>query len=144
LSLQSRLNWGLALALGPIVAVHFAGEAERRGIPIDFPFLLAVNGGAGSVWQFGLSASGPLLMATSGHFLETITGTMSLLSTIWSPAALALVITFPVAVIFVARLLMPGHPQHLSQFPQPANSPSRCRPRIKATPASRKISSTTG
>jgi short subunit fatty acids transporter len=108
---------GLALALGPIVAVHFAGEAERRGIPIDFPFLLAVNGGAGSVWQFGLSASGPLLMATSGHFLETITGTMSLLSTIWSPAALALVITFPVAVIFVARLLMPGHPQQLSQFP---------------------------
>ena len=99
----SYLNWGLALALGPIVAVHFAGEAERRGIPIDFPFLLAVNGGAGSVWQFGLSPSGPLLMATSGHFLETSTGTMSLLSTIWSPAALALVVTFPVAVIFVAR-----------------------------------------
>ncbi len=42
---------------------------------------------------------------------------MSLLSTIWSPAALALVITFPVAVIFVARLLMPEHPQQLSQFP---------------------------
>ena len=113
----SYLNWGLALALGPIVAVHFAGEAERRGIPIDFPFLLAVNGGAGSVWQFGLSASGPLMMATSGHFLETSTGTMSLLSTIWSPAALALVITFPVAVIFVARLLMPKHAQPLSEFP---------------------------
>lgn len=113
----SYLNWGLALALGPIIAVHIAGEAERRGIPIDFPFLLAVNGGASSVWQFGLSASGPLLMATPGHFLETSTGTMSLLSTIWSPAALALVVTFPVAVILVARLLMPKQPHQLSQFP---------------------------
>lgn len=113
----SYLNWGLALALGPIIAVHFSGEAERRGIAIDFPFLLAVNGGAGSVWQFGLSASGPLLMATPGHFLEASTGTMSLLSTIWSPAALALVVTFPVAVIFVARALMPKQPQQLSEFP---------------------------
>lgn len=113
----SYLNWGLALALGPIVAVHFAGEAERRGIAIDFPFLLAANGGAGSVWQFGLSASGPLMMATPGHFLETKTGTMSLLSTIWSPAALALVITFPIAVILVARRLMPKQPQQLSEFP---------------------------
>ena len=113
----SYLNWGLALALGPIIAVHFAGEAERRGIPIDFPFLLATNGGAGSVWQFGLSASGPLMMATSGHFLEGSTGTMSLLSTIWSPASLALVVTFPFAVILVARMLMPKHPQQLSYFP---------------------------
>ena len=113
----SYLNWGLALALGPIIAVHFSGAAERRGIPIDFPFLLAVNGGAGSIWQFGLSASGPLLMATSGHFLEERTGTMSLLSTIWSPASLALVVTFPVVVIFVARALMPRQPQQLSHFP---------------------------
>ena len=113
----SYLNWGLALALGPIIAVHFAGEAERRGIPIDFPFLLAVNGGAGSVWQFGLSASGPLMMATPGHFLEGSTGTMSLLSTIWSPASLALVTTFPIAVILVARALMPKQAQQLSDFP---------------------------
>jgi short-chain fatty acids transporter len=113
----SYLNWGLALALGPIIAVHFAGEAERRGIPIDFPFLLATNGGAGSVWQFGLSASGPLMMATPGHFLEGSTGTMSLLSSIWSPASLALVTTFPIAVILVARALMPKQPQQLSDFP---------------------------
>ncbi len=113
----SYLNWGLALALGPLIAVHFAGEAERKGIAIDFPFLLAVNGGAGSVWQFGLSASAPLLMATPGNFLETTTGTMSLSSTIWTPAAIFLVVGFPVVVIIAARLLMPRKPQPLSQFP---------------------------
>jgi short-chain fatty acids transporter len=113
----SYLNWGLALALGPLIAIHFAGEAERKGIAIDFPFLLAVNGGAGSVWQFGLSASAPLLMATPGHFLEADTGTMSLSSTIWTPATLFLVIGFPIVVIITARLLMPRNPQQLSRFP---------------------------
>ncbi len=113
----SYLNWGLALALGPLIAVHFAAEAERKGIAIDFPFLMAVNGGAGSVWQFGLSASAPLLMATPGHFLESTTGTMSLSSTIWSPASLSLVIGFPIVMILAARLLMPRNPQCLSQFP---------------------------
>lgn len=113
----SYLNWGLALALGPLIAVYFATEAERKGIPIDFPFLLATVGGAGSVWQYGLSASGPLLMATEGHFLKDTTGVMSLHSTIWSPAALFLVIGFPVVVMFVARRLMPRKPQTISQFP---------------------------
>lgn len=113
----SYLNWGLALALGPLVAVHFASEAERKGIPVDFPFLLAVNGGAGSVWQFGLSASAPLLTATPGHFLESNTGVMSLSSTIWAPATLFLVITFPIVMVIASRILMPRNPQQLSKFP---------------------------
>jgi short-chain fatty acids transporter len=78
---------------------------------------LAINGGAGSVWQFGLSASGPLLMATSGHFLEETTGQMSLRSTIWSPASIVLVICFPIVVIIIGRLLMPRRVQPISQFP---------------------------
>src|SRR5215216_739003 len=106
-AIVSYLNWGLALALGPIIAIHFAGEAERRGIAIDFPFLLSVNVATGSIWQFGLSASAPLLMATPGHFLEAASGTMSLRSTIWSPAAIFLVVGFPVVVIIAASLLMP-------------------------------------
>jgi short-chain fatty acids transporter len=113
----SYLNWGLALALGPIIAIHFAGEAERKGIAMDFPFLMAVNGATGSVWQFGLSASAPLLMATPGHFLEADSGTMSLSSTIWSPAAIFLVVGFPVVVVIAAILLMPRNPQPLSEFP---------------------------
>ena len=113
----SYLNWGLALALGPLIAVHFASEAERKEIEIDFPFLLAVNGGAGSVWQYGLSASAPLLMATPGHFLENTTGIMSLRSTIWSPASIFLVVGFPIVVIIAGRLLMPRNMQPISHFP---------------------------
>jgi short-chain fatty acids transporter len=114
----SYLNWGLALTLGPLIAVHFAHEAEIKGIPIDFPFLLAVNTAAISVWQFGLSATGPLMMATSGHFLENVTGVMPLHSTIWSPAAIFLVLIFPPVLILTALLLMPRKPQQLSMFPE--------------------------
>ena len=117
----SYLYWGLALALGPLIAIHFARAAERKGILVDFPFLLATVGAAASVWQFGLSSSAPLLMATPGNFLEATTGVMSLRSTIWAPSAILLCVTFPIALVVVARLLMPRSPQPLSAFPEANN-----------------------
>lgn len=114
----SYLNWGLGLALGPMIAIHFCKEAERKGIRVDFLFMLAILAGAGSVWQFGLSASAPLLVATPGHFLESTTGIMSLGSTIWSPAAIVLVLVFIVAVIVAGCVFMPKVIRPISQFPE--------------------------
>jgi short-chain fatty acids transporter len=112
------LNWGLGLALGPMIAIHFARNAERKGIPVDFLFLMAMMAGVGSVWQFGLSASAPLLSATEGHFLEKSTGVMSLATTIWAPASVILVITFTTAAIATGCLLMPRKCKPLSAFPE--------------------------
>ncbi len=117
-ALISYLNWGLGLALGPLIAIHFCREAEQRGIRVDFLFMLAILAGAGSVWQFGFSASAPLLMATPGHFLETTTGIMPLGSTIWSPASVILVITFTLAVIVAGCLFMPKVIRPISEFPE--------------------------
>ncbi len=114
----SYLYWGLGLALAPLIAVHFSAAAEEKGIPVDFPFLLATVGAAQAVWQFGLSASAPLLMATPGHFLERTVGVMDLRSTIWSAPALLMVTTFPVCVILLSRLLMPRNGEPLSRFPE--------------------------
>jgi short-chain fatty acids transporter len=114
----SYLNWGLGLALGPMIAIHFCREAERKGIPVDFLFMLATMGGAGAVWQFGLSASAPLLMATPGHFLQQTTGIMTLGSTIWSPASIILVITFTLAVIVAGCMFMPKNIRQISEFPE--------------------------
>jgi short-chain fatty acids transporter len=113
----SYLYWGLGVALGPVVAVYFAREAESRGLPVDFPFLLAVVGAATSVWQFGLSASAPLLMNTPGHFLESTTGLMPLRTTIFTPAALTFVLVFLIALFLTARLLLPRRPALISSFP---------------------------
>lgn len=111
------LYWGLAIALGPLVSIYFAREAEKKGIDVDFPFLLATTSAAGSVWQFGLSASAPLLMNTPGHFLEKQIGLLPLSTTIWAPATLVFIVTFFLAIIVAARFLHPSRPQPLSQFP---------------------------
>ena len=60
-ALLGYLFWGLALALGPLVSIYFAREAERKGIEVDFPFLLATTAvsamiGVGVTQMFGLNA----------------------------------------------------------------------------------------
>ena len=70
----SYFYWGLGIALGPLIAVHFAREAEEKGLPWTSRSCSRPWAAAMAVWQFGLSASAPLLMNTPGHFLETTTG----------------------------------------------------------------------
>ena len=114
------LNWGLSIALAPVIAIHFATQAERKGIPIDFLWLMSVLAGGGAIWQFGFSGSAPLLMATPGNFLEQQAGVMPLSTTIWSPAALILVPSFMAAVVFVGVMFMPKTARPVSEFPQAA------------------------
>ena len=111
------LYWGLSVALGPLVSIYFAREAEKKGIDVDFPFLLATTAAAGSIWQFGLSASAPLLMNTPGHFLEKQIGLLPLSTTIWAPVTFVFIGAFFLAIIVAARFLHPRRPQPLSQFP---------------------------
>jgi short-chain fatty acids transporter len=114
----SYLYWGLGLALTPLVAVHFAKEAEKKAIQLDFRFFLSLLWAANACWQFGLSASAPLLMATPGHFLEKTTGVIPLSTTIWSPAALLLEGSFTIVLIIAGYLLMPKGGKPVSDFPE--------------------------
>lgn len=113
----SYVYWGLGLALGPLIAVHFARAAETKGIRIDFPCLLATQFAATAIWQYGLSSTPALLVATPGHFLQEITGIMPLETTIWSPAAILFVVTFPLALAGLARLMMPRESRPVSAYP---------------------------
>jgi short-chain fatty acids transporter len=122
------LNWGLSIALSPVIAIHFATQAERRGIKIDFLWLMSVLAGGGAIWQFGLSGSAPLLMATPGNFLEQQAGVMPLTTTIWSPAAMILVPSFLAAVVTVGVVFMPKRPRQVSEFPQAARVIDTDRP----------------
>ena len=88
------LYWGLGYAINPMIAIYFAAEAERKGVDIDFPFLLAVTTAAQALWQYGLSSSAPLLVASQGHFLQSTIGIVPLSTTIWSPAAIIHELTF--------------------------------------------------
>ena len=110
--------WGLGLALGPLVVVNYARQAEKKGIPLDFPFLMSVSAAGGAVWQFGFSASAPLLVNTPGHFLEDLTGIMPLSTTIFAPATVVFVPLFLTSVFIAARLLLPRNPRYISEFPE--------------------------
>ena len=114
----SYCYWGLGYALGPVIAMQFAAEGERKGIHVDFPFLLGVTYGAQALWQYGLSSSGPLLSATAGHFLQSTIGVIPLSSSIWSPAALIHEATYSVCAILLACWLMPKRCRPISQFPE--------------------------
>jgi short-chain fatty acids transporter len=109
--------WGLAITLGPVIAVYFCGEAEKKGIKVDFMVALATVFAAHSVWQYGMSSSAPLLSATPGHFLEKTTGQMALSTTIWSPAAIVYIISFAILLLVVSRLLFPKNPKTIAAYP---------------------------
>lgn len=109
--------WGLGYSMGPLIAIHFAREAERRGIQIHFPFFLATTFAANAAWQYGFSASAPLLIATQGHFLEKTIGVIPLTRTIWSPAALIHVACYLTALIAAACRLMPRTARPVTEFP---------------------------
>ncbi len=119
-ALLAYFYWGLGLAMAPLIAMHFAAAAERKGLAVDFPFLLAAVMAAGAVWQFGFSSTAALQMATPGHFLEATVGVMSLRTTIWSLPALVITVAFPLALVVLALLLMPRAPKPLSAFPEAA------------------------
>ena len=133
----SYLYWGLGLALGPLIAVHFARAAEARGIRIDFPCFLASQFAATAIWQYGLSSTPALLVATPGHFLEGTTGVMPLSTTIWSPASIVFVIAFPVAMAVLARLIMPRVPRLISAFPDANALAQEAAPVVAASAAQR-------
>jgi short-chain fatty acids transporter len=125
---SAYLYWGLGLALTPLIAVHFAREAEQKGIDLDFRFFLALLWAANACWQFGLSASAPLLMATPGHFLEKTTGIIPLSTTIWSPAALMLEVSFVIILIITGYFLMPKNGMPVSAFPEAYKLTEESRP----------------
>src|SRR4029077_14228407 len=84
----------------------------------DFNWMMAVLAGVGSIWQFGLSASAPLQMTAVNHFLADRTPPMPLATTIWSPAAITMVISFLVITTVVGILFMPKKVKPISAFPE--------------------------
>jgi short-chain fatty acids transporter len=116
--ITSYLYWGLGYALNPIIAIYFAAEAERKDVAIDFPFLLAVTTAAQALWQYGVSSSAPLLVASQGHFLQSTIGVIPLSTTIWSPAALIHEVVFAAAAVLVSCRMMPKKVRPISQFPE--------------------------
>ncbi len=117
------IHWGLGLITGALLAREVARVAERRGIAVHLP-LVAAGGYLGLlVWHSGLSGSAPLLVNTSGHFLEASIGLVPLGDTLFRPFNLVYV----GAVLLIAPALL------AAMHPAPD---ARVRESAPATPAS--------
>jgi short-chain fatty acids transporter len=101
------LNWGLALVFGAVFVRKIGDAAQRQGIAIPYPLLGATAYVCMMVWHGGLSASAPLSVAESSHFLVEQTGVISINETVFSKMNLwawgLLLAAIPVSAMIMLR-----------------------------------------
>ncbi|UTR12017.1 short-chain fatty acid transporter [Evansella sp. LMS18] len=97
------ISYGFGLVVGALLGIHVA----RRVPTVDYRILMASAYSGFLLWHGGLSASGPLLIATPGHFLEDVMGTVPVTATIFSSANLFIVLfllfTLPLLNLYLLR-----------------------------------------
>lgn len=108
-SAASLFAWSFALVGGAIIARQVAIEADRRGLKIHYPLLVASAYSGFAVWHMGYSGSAPLFVATSGHILEGEIGVLPVSETILSGWNL---LTAFVAIAVMAVICPRMHPRH--------------------------------
>ncbi|WP_026349532.1 short-chain fatty acid transporter [Arsukibacterium perlucidum] len=123
----SWLNWGFGLVVGALFA-----KALARKVKVDYRLLVASAYSGFIVWHGGLAGSIPLIIATPGHFTESIIGVISTSSTIFSGFNLLLLAILFVAIPLVNYLMLPKaadsmyvDPAKLQQHPLPASDTDR-------------------
>ena len=105
--LSSLMAWSFGLVAGALIARAVAQEAVHRGLSVHYPLLVAAAYCGLAVWHMGYSGSAPLLVATPGHAMESLTGLMPVSETLlthWN--LLAIVATIAVLTV-VCPLLHP-------------------------------------
>ncbi|MEO1049198.1 MAG: TIGR00366 family protein [Bacteroidota bacterium] len=107
----SFLNWGLCLIVGAIFARKVAEINTRNGNPINYPLIAAAGYSGMMTWHGGFSGSAPLSVAAEGHFLQNITGLISidqtLLSSMNLTASIAVLILIPGFLFILAKSVKP-------------------------------------
>jgi short-chain fatty acids transporter len=104
----SWINWGLGLIIGASLAREMGRQAHFRNMPVHYPVLCAAGyTGMGLIWHWGLSGSAPLLVTTSGNFLEKIIGIVQVSQTIFSSYSLFNSLIVLVFAVLICYLLHP-------------------------------------
>jgi len=102
-AVASWINWGFGLIVGALLA----REMARQVRDVDYRLVVASAYTGFLVWHAGLSGSAPLLVATSGHFLEDVMGIVPVSETIFAPYNLIMVIALIILLPIVNRAMLP-------------------------------------
>lgn len=98
------INWGLSIVASAML-VRFIVKKQPE---VDYRLLVAcAYFGLGATWHAGLSASAPLLVATSDHFLVKQIGVVPLSETLFSPFNLLLIVVTVSVLAFLAWAMHP-------------------------------------
>lgn len=81
----SWLQWGFGLIVGTLIAQKIAGRVKEA----HYPLVIAGAYAGFVIYGMGISATIPLTVATSGHFLEEQMGVVPISDTIFHPVTLA-------------------------------------------------------
>lgn len=124
--LTGLINWGLCVVFGAILARKMAEKAKAGGMDLNYPLVAAAGYTGMMVWHGGLSGSGPLVVASEGHFLESSIGLIPVGSTLFSSfnlwISLCLLLVVPGGLYLLAKIAPPT-PALLPQ-PSPVSAPA--------------------
>src|SRR5690606_30569426 len=95
------------LIVGAIAAREVCSQAKARGIKVHYPLAAAAGFSGLIIFNFGLSASAPLLVNTQDHFLSDQVGLIPVSETIFSPANLITFLAYLVIIPLIYRAMHP-------------------------------------
>jgi len=97
---MSFLNWGLCLIFGAILSRKIGENFNAENKNFNYGILGAASYSGMMVWHGGLSASAPLKVAETGHFLVDKIGVISISETLFS--------TMNIVISIVLLIFIPG------------------------------------
>jgi len=110
------ISWGLGLVAGGIMARAVGESCRRNQLVIHYPLLVACAYAGFVVFHQGITASIPLTIAETDHFLVDKIGTIPFTETALSLWSLGIVVVTFLTLPFVMARLAPD-PEACEQFP---------------------------
>lgn len=104
----TAINWGIGMIAAAMLAREIGKQGHLRGIKIHYPILAAAAYLGQLTFPAGLTTSAPLVVATSGHFLEPEIGIIPIQNTLLSPLNIAVLIGL---IVLVPIILTTFHPK---------------------------------
>jgi len=105
---SSFLSGAFGLVAGALSACALAAAAQRKGISLHYPLLVAAAYSGFVIWHAGLTATAPLYVATEGHAMEGLTnGVIPLNDTVFSGHNLLTTVVVVIALCITALVIQP-------------------------------------
>ena len=118
-SIASLISFGLGLVVGGVIALEVGRAAQRRGVRLHYPLLVASAYSGFAVWHMGYSATGPLAAATPGSFVEEAIGrTIPITETVYSSWNLMAIVAAVAVIVATVVLLAPKGDDVVVELPQ--------------------------